>query len=561
MAKYRVQGPDGAVHVFEGPDDATPDQVTAFAAQTFAQGTPKPPETDAQRFSPTKDMSTTDRTLAGIGAGMSSVGRGALGGIRTLTSALTGVPAEADMLGLPNVSPTAVADRAEAAHVDAPLLATTAGKVGNVVGHVAAAVPAVLLPGGATGIGATAIGAGTGAITTEGGAGDRLEGALEGAVGGRVGKYLGDGLAAGARKVLSLRTAAADTAKAANATRDATLATSRDAGYVVPPSQAGTGGIVNAITEGLGGKIKTAQAASSKNQDVTNTLARQALGLPKDAPMTTDALRAIRSQAGQAYDAVANAGVITPRQTYTDALDAITAPAIQAAKGFPNAKPSPIIAAIDELRSPQFDAASAVAKIKELRGSADAAFASGDKELGRALKSGAAALEGAIDTHLVTSGAPKDLLQNFRDARMQIAKTYSVEKALNASTGNVSGPKLATQLAKGKPLSGDLRTAAEFAQAFPKSAQEGVAVPAYSPLDVFSGGVGLGTGNPALAALFAARPVARAAALSGPYQRTLAAPSYEPGLVPRAAAAVLDTRIARALQQATGMQAPQAVQR
>jgi len=39
--KYRVQGPDGAVHVFEGPDDATPAQVEAFAAQTFGAA-PKP---------------------------------------------------------------------------------------------------------------------------------------------------------------------------------------------------------------------------------------------------------------------------------------------------------------------------------------------------------------------------------------------------------------------------------------------------------------------------------------------------------------------------------------
>ena len=46
--KYRVQGPDGAVHVFEGPDDATPTQIEAFAAQTFGAA-PKPAATPAPR--------------------------------------------------------------------------------------------------------------------------------------------------------------------------------------------------------------------------------------------------------------------------------------------------------------------------------------------------------------------------------------------------------------------------------------------------------------------------------------------------------------------------------
>ena len=44
--KYRVQGPDGVVHVFEGPDDATPAQVESFAAQTFGAA-PKAAATEA----------------------------------------------------------------------------------------------------------------------------------------------------------------------------------------------------------------------------------------------------------------------------------------------------------------------------------------------------------------------------------------------------------------------------------------------------------------------------------------------------------------------------------
>ena len=49
MAKYVVEGPDGARHVFEGPDDATPQQIETFASQTFAKQTadPKTPVADA----------------------------------------------------------------------------------------------------------------------------------------------------------------------------------------------------------------------------------------------------------------------------------------------------------------------------------------------------------------------------------------------------------------------------------------------------------------------------------------------------------------------------------
>lgn len=63
MARYRVRGPDGAVHVFEGPDGATPEEVTAAAAQTF--GTQAPAPAPAGPISPDREsgMSLSDVAL------------------------------------------------------------------------------------------------------------------------------------------------------------------------------------------------------------------------------------------------------------------------------------------------------------------------------------------------------------------------------------------------------------------------------------------------------------------------------------------------------------------
>jgi hypothetical protein len=44
MGRYQVKGPDGAVHVFEGPDGATPEQVVAVAQQMFGAAPAKPAE-------------------------------------------------------------------------------------------------------------------------------------------------------------------------------------------------------------------------------------------------------------------------------------------------------------------------------------------------------------------------------------------------------------------------------------------------------------------------------------------------------------------------------------
>lgn len=450
-------------------------------------------------------MSWGEKLLAGTGMGMASI-------IRAVTpgkwSAAFGLPATA----------------AEAAKVNAPLAATTPGKIGDFAGKAALTAPAMLIPGANTYAGAGLIGAGLGAATTEGGLSDRAQGAAMGAAGGVSGKALGDGIAAGVGKLKDMITSSAISSQSANAARDAAVATARAKGYVLPPQEVNPG-MINGALEGLSGKIKTSQAASQQNQSVTNNLAKTALGLPTDQPLTSDAIQSVRQQAGQAYQAVRNTGMVTPGPQYTQALDAISNQANGAAKSFPGLKNDDVASVIDTLRQPQFAAGDGVDAVGALRDMADQAYRGGSKAQGKAFKQAAGAVEDALDQHLQQQGNP-DALQAFRDARQTIAKTYTVENALNPVTGNVDASKLASQLQKGKPLSGELADIATVGSAFPKATQAlKQNYNPVSPLDYAAGAMGAASGYAShgypgllLGASSLARPAVRSMLLSQPVQ-------------------------------------------
>jgi hypothetical protein len=411
------------------------------------------------------------------------------------------------------------------------------GAVANVAGRAAPALVAAnpnlftairtagMSAGGATGVANPLLRVAGGAITGGASAGlvDPEQAGMGAAIGGAAPIALKAAGSAGNAigRVLRGPEQSADVAQAVQA--------ARSAGYVIPPTQARPT-LGNRLLEGFSGKITTAQNASAQNQAVTNSKAATALGLPADAKITPDALKAVRDQAGRAYDAIGATGAVQPGQAYADALDKIAAPFIKTAQSFPNAKPSPVLDLVESLKSPTFDASAAVEKIKQLRSAADDAFRAGSPgatDLARASRSAATALEDALEAHLQQTGQSQ-LLQQFRDGRQLIAKTYSVEKALNPSTGTVDARKLAAQLQKGKPLSGDLKDAAEFAGRFPKAAQtieQMGSLPQTSPLDWMAAGtLSASTANPLLLAGAMARPGARALSLSPIIQNRLVQP-------------------------------------
>lgn len=528
MPIARFQMPDGRVARFEVPDGTTPEQAQSMMAGYFKA--PQQPE----KIDPTADMSTADKFLSATGSGMASVGRAVgLGGVLK-------------RFGLPST-------KEEADQLDAPLMNTTAGKVGRFVGNTAAVAPAMLIPGANTYAGATLVGAGVGGLTTEGGLADRAQAAAFGALGGAAGKGLVDVGGKLASRLLNSKTAEVAANKAANATRDATLAAGRQAGYVVTPSQAGATGIINKVAEGLGGKIKTQQLASVKNQAVTDRLVRKSLGLADDTPLTPETLNAVRQQAGQAYEALRGLGTVAADADFKLALQQASKQTQGASRSFPGlVKANPVDDIVKALDQPGFDAGDAIDAVRVLRDQADGFYTSGDKASGKAIKVIANALEDSLERAAQNTGNPQ-LVNGFREARKTIAKTYTVQGALNQGAGTVNAQKLAGQLAKGNPLSGELKQVAQFSQAFPKATQSGVDVPAFSPLDVFSGGLGAGLGSPTLMAATASRPIARSLALNPAYQRAMVNPApYQVGALPRLANRALNSETARLLSTPIG---------
>jgi hypothetical protein len=278
----------------------------------------------------------------------------------------------------------------------------------------------------------------------------------------------------------------------------------------MPPSQAGGGLIAHAL-EGLSGKAATAQQASAANQKITNVLAAKALGLPEDVQLSPEVLDSVRSEAGKAYDALAKLPV-KPAES-ADVL-------------------------MNRIASAEINPKQMVYDLRVARQEADAyykAYArSADPEQltkAKQAKANASRIETELEKYAQGMGH-EELLPALRDARQQIAKTYTVEKALNPTTGSVDAKVLAKELQKGKPLSGELKQVADFAERFKKAVQtpeQMGSLPGVSPLDFAYAGAGGGynlfqgdnAAEGALAGL-ALRPAARALLLSKAGQNRLA---------------------------------------
>jgi len=219
--------------------------------------------------------------------------------------------------------------------------------------------------------------------------------------------------------------------QAKNAPKDKIIQESFDAGYTLPKSLYDPS-FKNNLVESFGGKAATLQQASAKNQGVTNDLARKALGVGDDVPLSMSTIDSVRKDAYKPYQEIASLS-----------------------KGADNA--------LQELKQARADSN---AWFNSYNRSANPEHLAKAQEF----KSVADIAENVLEDYAKAADKP-ELITQLAKARKTIAKSYTVERAMNKSSGDIDARVLGRLYDKNKPLSDGLDTIGKFNAAFPKASQ------------------------------------------------------------------------------------------
>ena len=451
------------------------------------------------------------RTLAGAGEGISNVATGIKLRGSQLIDAID--PPQQNLSGLiTGQAPQSRADKvradiAEQRRLDAPLEATTSGKVGNMVGTGVAMAPAALIPGAGTALGATMIGAGTGYLQPSLSGSETLANTGVGAAGGLAGNMAGKLVTAlGSKARIAPPTeitipgsAAEEAAQAAGglvhtplnpapgtvqgnltAAQQALLSDADRLGWKLTPGQK-TGSVplqqIEAHLESQPGSSGPFNAARTNNTQILNKAAATSIGVPEAADMSQATLQEADKRIGATFNRARTLGPVALDQDA--ALNGLAKIESQA-ESTPHSPIADHPAIKDYLRLASNGEASGnelVSLRTRLGNDAKSAFGgqNPDHATGKALMG----VQDLVDQHLAdgaTAAGQPDLTSALTDARgnyRNLMLLTARNNITNPSSGNVNGNALASALmSKDKGgftfgrNTGDLYTAARLSQAF-----------------------------------------------------------------------------------------------
>lgn len=290
------------------------------------------------------------------------------------------------------------------------------------------------------------------------------------------------------------------------------VAQATNAGLKLTPEQAG--GALGKITQSLTGSAKLERSISKQNAPTVNNLVAQDLSLPK---LTQSAVAAAKAAPNAVYDEVAKLGKIGTDAQYQSDIGAVANKTGAGSFAFDVPK------GIEDLKSgyagvQSFDAADAVAKVRQLRRDSSANIGARynpeQQALGYAQRQVADALDDQLARFADQNGKP-GLMDRLTAARQQLAKINTAQRAMKGD--NI----VASRLAKQAPLSGNMRVVANAYNNFDRSLQDVSKIRDSGPFGVLDLGFGAAAGlaHPGALSAVLARPLARGALASDAYQR------------------------------------------
>ena len=513
--------------------DAAGDVAAAKRIASYIREIQQPAQ--PEKLDPTEGMSGLQTTLAGVGKAMVDTGRG-IGQfipVRRNGQWDTLVTAE---------------DVKRARELDAPLMNTTGGKVGNFIGNVAVTAPAMFIPGANTAKGAALVGSVMGALQPTETYGEKVANSMFGAAAG----YGGQKVAEGAGKILggarntqfynALKTTpgTASAKTTANGSLNVSLKGGGSTMGTVDPTD--VGGLTSAqkaakeAGERLGFRLTPGQASGSRslqqmearlesqpmtsgtfnrikdqNQSTLNRIVARSIG--EDANVVdSNVLNAAHERLGRAFKMVATDAKTTIQpDDFLGRLSQIEAEYEGLLPG--SLTDNPLVTRLfkyaengQATKRQLHDLSSKINKAALNQMTSN----SGDRQVGMALYD----VKDMVDD-LLERGLDGKTLELFKNARREYRTLMTLMKnqgVVNASSGNVSGPILANTLNRtdrsgfmlGRNGS-DLYQAAKFAQAFrPIVGDSGTATRSMptNPMEfALSGLFNMGTG------LYASSPV------------------------------------------------------
>ena len=258
-----------------------------------------------------------------------------------------------------------------------------------------------------------------------------------------------------------------------NATNDATLKRLSTQGYKFTPGVVDDSSIGMRVLQSISGKAKTNQAFNIYDQKVTDGLAKKYIDVADNSALGDETINELQQQYNIPYEQVADlpGGVVKTETIQSQGTGALSK--------------KETIATGRELLD-QLNEARLQAKLSRTENKRTGRASAYNRAV--AMENKASSLEDSLDKFAIDSGQP-NLVQAMRDARIQKAKIYTIDDALNDDTGHVNALDLARAKNAGVPMSAEAKNIASFGNGFKDLAKvpdSGASLPG-SPLDLYGG--------------------------------------------------------------------------